>query len=172
MSRSVCRHGIRNPIIPYHQRKVFFMTQPIKEGDTIKVNYTGKFPDGEVFDSSEGKSPLTFTVGAGQLIKGFDDSVVGMKIGEKKTCTFSPEEAYGERSEDRIIDMPKANIPPEMTLEKNMVVQLVDQNQNPIPAVVHEIRDDVVRLDVNHPLAGKTLVFDIEIVERESNIIV
>ena len=148
------------------------MTQPIKEGDTIKVNYTGKFPDGEIFDSSEGKTPLTFTVGAGQLIKGFDDAVIGMKTGEKKTCTLAPEEAYGERSEDRIIDMPKANIPPDMNLEEGMVVQLVDQNQNPIPAIIHEICDEVIRMDVNHPLAGKTLVFDIEIVERESNIIV
>lgn len=141
------------------------MTQPIKEGDTISVNYTGRLTNGEVFDSSEGKPPLTFTVGAGQLIKGFDDAVIGMKTGEKKTVTLAPEDAYGDHSEDRIIDMPKANIPPDMNLSEGMMVQLVDQNKNPIPAVVHEICEDVVRMDVNHPLAGKTLVFDIEIVE-------
>lgn len=141
------------------------MSEPIKAGDKISVNYTGRFENGEIFDSSEGKQPLSFTVGAGQLIKGFDDAVIGMTVGEKKQVTLAPEEGYGTRREDHIIDMPKENIPADMKLEAGMMVQLMDRDNNPIPAVVHEIREAVVRIDVNHPLAGKTLIFDIEIVE-------
>ncbi|MBN2283329.1 MAG: peptidylprolyl isomerase [Deltaproteobacteria bacterium] len=141
------------------------MSEPIKAGDRISVNYTGRFENGEIFDSSEGKEPLNFTVGAGQLIKGFDDAVIGMTVGEKKQVTLAPEEGYGTRREDRIIDMPKENIPADMKLEAGMMVQLMDRNNNPIPAVVHEICEAVVRIDVNHPLAGKTLIFDIEVVE-------
>lgn len=141
------------------------MTEAIKTGDTISVNYTGKFEDGEVFDTSEGRTPLVFTVGAGQLISGFDDAVVGMKVGDKKTITISPEEGYGERREELVVDMPASNIPPDMNLTVGMQVQLVDQSGNPIPAYVQEIGDDVIKMDVNHPLAGKTLVFEFEIVE-------
>ncbi len=141
------------------------MTEAIKTGDTISVNYTGKFDNGEVFDTSEGQAPLVFTVGAGQLICGFDNAVVGLKKGDKKTFTVSPEEGYGEHSEDLVVDMPKSNIPPDMNLTVGTQVHLVDQSGNPIPAFVKEICDDVVKMDVNHPLAGKTLVFDIEIAE-------
>lgn len=141
------------------------MTKAIAPGDTISVNYTGKFESGDLFDSSEGRDPLKFTVGAGQLIKGFDSAVVGMAVGEKKTVTVSPAEAYGERREDHVVDFPKANIPQDMQLEVGMIVEMSDQSGRPIPVIVTEILDDVVKMDVNHPLAGKTLVFDIEIVE-------
>jgi peptidylprolyl isomerase len=141
------------------------MTDAIKPGDTISVNYTGRFEDGDVFDTSEGRSPLVFTVGAGQLISGFDSAVVGLKSGDKKTITIAPEDGYGEHREDLVIDMPASNIPPDMDLTEGMQVQLVDQSGNPIPAIVQEIGDDVVKMDVNHPLAGKTLLFDIEIME-------
>jgi len=141
------------------------MTKVIAPGDTIGVHYTGRFEGGDVFDSSEGRPPLTFTVGAGQLIKGFDDAVVGMVPGEKKTVTVSPKEGYGKRREDHVVDFPKANIPQDMKLEVDMIVQMSDQSGRPIPVIVTEILDDVVRMDVNHPLVGKTLVFDIEFVE-------
>lgn len=141
------------------------MAETITTGDTISVHYTGRLENNEVFDSSEGRVPLVFTVGAGQLIKGFDDAVVGMAPGEKKTVTVEPEKGYGERREDHVVDFPKANIPPDLALEIGMVVQMSDQSGNPIPVIVTEILDDVVKLDVNHPLAGKTLTFDIEIVE-------
>ena len=141
------------------------MTKAIAPGDTISVHYTGKFESGDLFDSSEGREPLKFTVGAGQLVKGFDDAVVGMAVGEKKTVTVSPKEGYGERREDHVVDFPKANIPQDMKLEGGMIVQMSDQSGRPIPVIVTEILDDVVKMDVNHPLAGKTLVFDIEIVE-------
>lgn len=141
------------------------MAETITTGDTISVHYTGRLENNEVFDSSEGRAPLVFTVGAGHLIKGFDDAVVGMAPGEKKTVTISPDEAYGERREDHIVDFPKANIPPDLALEIGMVVQMSDQSGRPIPVIVTEILNDVVKLDVNHPLAGKTLTFDIEVVE-------
>jgi peptidylprolyl isomerase len=137
----------------------------IKKGDTILVDYTGKFEDGEVFDSSQGREPLKFTVGSGQIIKGFDDAVVGMSVGDKKTVTIAATEAYGEHREDHVIDMPKAHIPEGMDLKAGMAVELMDQDRNPIPAVCTEILEDVVRIDVNHPLAGKTLVFDIEVLK-------
>jgi peptidylprolyl isomerase len=141
------------------------MTDEIKRGDTISVNYTGTLESGEVFDSSEGNPPLKFTVGAGQLIKGFDDAVVGMKKGEKKSVTISPENAYGERKDDHVVDFPTANIPEDMEMTIGMVVQLSDEAGRAFPAVVKEINDDAVKMDVNHPLAGKTLMFDIEIAE-------
>lgn len=141
------------------------MSEAIKNGDTISVHYTGKFESGETFDSSEGRSPLKFTTGAGQLIKGFDNAVIGMNVGDKKTVNIPPAEGYGERNEDMIIDMPKANMPEDMKVEAGMTVQLADQAGNPVPATVHEICEDVIKMDVNHPLAGKTLVFDIEIAE-------
>jgi peptidylprolyl isomerase len=141
------------------------MTEAIKAGDTISVNYTGKLENGEVFDTSEGREPITFTVGAGQLIKGFDDAVIGMKEGDTKSITVTPEEGYGEHRKELVIDMPKTNIPADMDLSIGLPVNLIDQSGNPIPAVVTEILDDVVKMDVNHPLAGRTLVFDIEIVQ-------
>jgi peptidylprolyl isomerase len=141
------------------------MSEAIKNGDTISVNYTGKFESGEVFDTSEGRTPLKFTTGASQLVKGFDNAVIGMCVGDKKTVTIPPAEGYGERDEDRLIDMPKANMPEDMKVEVGMTVQLADQAGNPVPATVHEICEDVIKMDVNHPLAGKTLIFDIEIAE-------
>ncbi len=137
----------------------------IKEGDNIAVHYTGTFEDGEVFDSSRERDALAFTVGAGQMIKGFDKAVMGMKIGETTNITLPPEEAYGESNKDMIFDMPRANFPAEMELEVGMQLQLADQQGQPIPATVADIGDEVVQMDVNHPMAGKTLNFDIEIVE-------
>lgn len=141
------------------------MADQIKLGDTISVNYTGKLEDGEVFDSSDGSSPLKFTVGTGQLIKGFDDAVIGMKQGDKKTVTIAPENAYGERRDDQVVDLPRAKIPEDMQMAVGMAVQLSDESGRAFPAVVTEINDDAVKMDVNHPLAGKALIFDIEIAE-------
>jgi len=136
-----------------------------KKGDNVKVHYKGTLTSGEQFDSSEGREPLAFTVGAGQMIKGFDEAIPGMAVGEKKTINISPENAYGEKNKDAIIEFPKSNIPAEMNLEPGMRLQLQNEAGHPIPVVVTEIKDDVVILDANHELAGKELVFDIELVE-------
>ena len=140
------------------------MSRTIKEGDSISVHYTGRLESGEIFDSSQGRSPLAFTVGSGQLIRGFDHAVMGMAVGEKKTVTLLPADAYGERQEDLFVDLRKKHIPEGMDLEVGMVVELSDGGQNMIPAFVQEIHDEFVRMDLNHYLAGKVLVFDIEIV--------
>lgn len=137
----------------------------VKKGDQVSVHYTGKLTNGEQFDSSTGRDPLSFTVGAGQMIKGFDDAVVGMEVGEKKVVSISPKEAYGEKNDEAIIEFPKANVPAEMALEVGMKLQLQDQSGRPFPVVVSEIKDEVIVLDANHELAGKELVFDIELVE-------
>ena len=141
------------------------MTDTIKSGDTIRVGYTGKLENGEIFDTSEGREGLKFTVGAGQLIRGFDQAVMGMKTGEQKTVTIPPEEGYGPRFEDRIIAIPATAIPDEMKLEVGMQLQLADPNGQPIMATVAEIEKEAVKMDINHFLAGKTLVFDIKIEE-------
>ncbi len=141
------------------------MKEAIKNGDTISVHYTGKFETGEVFDTSEGRVPLKFTVGMGQLIKGIDDVVLDMNVGDKKTVNVPPEQGYGERNENLLVDMPKANMSEDMKVEVGMSVHLADQDGNQVPATVHEICEDVIKMDINHPLAGKTLIFDIEIAE-------
>lgn len=141
------------------------MTDTIKTGDTISVDYTGKKDDGSVFDTSEGKTPLKFTVGAGMLIKGFDDAVVGMKKGESKTVVIPPDEAYGPRHEDAMVEIPRDRIPEDLPLAEGVTLQLQDPNGRPVPAVVAEITDEVVKMDVNHVLAGETLTFDITIKE-------
>lgn len=136
-----------------------------KKGDQVKVHYTGKLTSGEQFDSSANREPLAFTVGAGQMIKGFDEAIPGMEVGDKKTINISPENAYGQQNMDAIIEFPKENIPGDMKLEKGMKLQLQNQEGQPIPVVVQEVKDEVVVLDANHELAGKELVFDIELVE-------
>ncbi len=139
--------------------------QQVKEGDVVKVHYTGKLTTGENFDSSTGREPLEFTVGAGQMIKGFDAALPGMAVGDKKTINIAAEDAYGERSEDAIIPFPKENVPEDMKLEPGMTLTLSNQEGQPIPVIVLEVKEDAVILDANHFLAGKELIFDIELVE-------
>lgn len=135
-----------------------------KNGDNVKVHYTGKLTSGEQFDSSAGREPLEFTVGAGQMIKGFDAAIPGMAIGDKKTINIPAAEGYGERSEEAVIPFPKENVPADMKLEPGMQLTLSNQMGQPVPVVVLEVKDDVIMLDANHFLAGKELVFDIELV--------
>ncbi len=137
----------------------------VKEGDVVKVHYTGKLVNGEQFDSSVGREPLEFTVGAGQMIKGFDDAMPGMNLGEKKTINIAPEDAYGPRSEEAIIEFPKENVPADMVLEPGMPLTLSNQAGQPVPVIVVEVKDDIIILDANHFLAGQELIFDIELVE-------
>src|ERR1700712_4132464 len=139
--------------------------QQVKKGDVVKVHYTGKLTNGEQFDSSTGRSPLEFTVGAGQMIKGFDNAMPGMSVGEKKTVNISPDEGYGHTSDDAIIEFPRQNVPPDRPLEVGIKLELRDEHGHPVPVTVAAIKDDVVVLDANHSLAGKELVFDIELVE-------
>ncbi len=141
------------------------MTEAIKTGDTISVHYTGKLESGKVFDSSEGKTPLKFTVGSGMLIKGFDSAVMGMQVGEKTTVVIEPEQGYGARNEEMVVDIPRKSIPEDLPLTIGIQVQLQDPNGQPMMATIAKVGDENVKMDLNHFLAGKTLEFDISIVE-------
>lgn len=133
----------------------------VKEGDTVKVHYTGTLEDGSQFDSSQGKDPLEFVVGGGQMIAGFDKGVLGMTVGEKKSITLGPEDAYGYPSDERIMEVDKSNFPPDLQLEVGMELS----GPGGFPVKVMEITDSAVTIDANHPLAGKTLIFELELVE-------
>jgi peptidylprolyl isomerase len=137
----------------------------VKHGDVVKVHYTGKLVNGDQFDSSEGREPLEFTVGAGQMIKGFDAAMPGMEVGDKKTVNIPAADAYGEKDPTAIIEFPKENVPADMKLEQGMQLTLSNQEGQPFPVVVTEIKEDIIVLDANHFLAGQELVFDIELVE-------
>lgn len=137
----------------------------VKKGDVVRVHYTGTLLDGTQFDSSVGRNPLEFTVGAGQMIAGFDAGVLGMTVGEKKTLQIDPENAYGPSNPEAIIEFPKENVPAEMQLEVGMQLNLQNQYGQPVPVVVLEVKDDVIIMDANHSLAGKDLIFEVELVE-------
>ena len=137
----------------------------VKKGDTVKVHYHGKLTDGTTFDSSEGREPLEFEVGAGMMIKGFDDGVLDMNVGEKKTISIAPEDAYGPSDPDNIIEFPISNFPEDMKPEAGMQLNMRDNTGNTFPVVISEVKEESVLLDANHPLAGKELIFDIELVE-------
>jgi len=134
-------------------------------GDTVRVHYTGKLEDGQTFDSSAGGEPIAFQLGAGQVIPGFEEAVVGMAPGERKTITLDPDQAYGEHRDDLVFTVPRTQFPEDMTLEEGLRVTATTQSGQQIDMTVVKLADDAVTLDANHPLAGKTLVFDIELVE-------
>lgn len=138
--------------------------QQVKKGDKVNVHYHGKLKDGTTFDSSEGREPLQFTAGSGQVIKGFDDAVIDMKTGEKKTVSIPVEHAYGERNDDMIMEYPISEFPEDMNPQVGMELQMGDNAGNVFPVVIKEVQGDVVVLDANHPLAGHDLIFDIELV--------
>jgi FKBP-type peptidyl-prolyl cis-trans isomerase 2 len=138
--------------------------QQVKSGDTVSVHYHGKLTDGSTFDSSEGREPLQFTVGEGQVIKGFDDALIDMKVGDKKTVQIPVADAYGDRRDDMLMEYPKNDFPPDMKPEAGMQLQMSDNQGNVFPVVIAEVLEDAVVLDANHPLAGQDLVFDLELV--------
>jgi peptidylprolyl isomerase len=141
--------------------------QQVKKGDKVKVHYHGRLNNGETFDKSEGREPLEFEVGSGMVIKGFDDGVTGMTVGEKKTINIPFVEAYGPLNPDMVIDMPKDRFPQDMALEIGMPLAMSDGQGQQFQVVIKEIKDEVVVLDANHPLAGQDLVFDLELVGIE-----
>ena len=136
-----------------------------KSGDTVKIHYTGTLDDGSEFDSSAGREPLEFSIGGGRVIAGFNSAVDGMTVGESKTVTIPAGEAYGERHEQMIQQVPKTALPDDMKPEVGMQLQSQDPDGQIINVVVSEVSADTVTLDGNHPLAGKALTFAIELVE-------
>ena len=144
------------------------MAQEVKAGDTVKVHYHGKLTDGTTFDSSEGRSPLEFEVGGGMVIKGFDDGVLGMTVGQKKTIEIPVEDAYGPRDPQAIIEFPIDRFPPNIKPEVGMQLAMNNGAGQQMPVVIVEVKPDAVVLDANHQLAGQDLVFDLELVEINS----
>ena len=140
------------------------MTQA-KQGDTVKIHYTGTLDDGTVFDSSEGRDPLSFTIGSGQVIPGFDEAVTGMAKDEKKNVTIPADQAYGPRNDEMVIQVPRDQVPPDINPEEGQKLQMQGPDNQPVMVVITEVTEEHVMLDANPPLAGKDLTFDIQLVE-------
>ena len=138
------------------------MGQP--DGQTVLVHYTGTLPDGSEFDSSRGRAPLQFTVGTGEVIPGFDEAVRGLEIGESVTVTIPAAQAYGERHPEAMHQFPRDAFPPEPEPQVGWMVELENDEGQRMPAAVAEVTDEYILLDMNHPLAGHDLTFEIELV--------
>ena len=138
------------------------MSGTIEQDTVASVRYTGSFLDGEIFDSSEGKEPLTFLVGHGHMISGFEQEMLGAKVGEIREFTLTPDRAYGQRNEDAIQKIERSNFPEGMDIEVGMVVG-AHSDQGPIQFTIKDIDGDVVVADFNHQMAGKTLRFEVEV---------
>ena len=136
-----------------------------KQGDTVHIHYTGSLEDGEVFDSSTGRDPLSFTIGSGQVIPGFEEAVSGMTIDEKKNVTIPVEKAYGPRNEELVMTVPKDQVPPDLNPEVGQKLQMQGPDNTPVVVEVTEVEEEHIKLDANPPLAGKDLIFDIELVQ-------
>jgi len=138
----------------------------VQAGNTVKVDYTGTLEDGTVFDSSINHGqPLEFQVGSGQLIKGFDTAILGMKKGEEKEIKLQPGEAYGESRSELIKDIPKSELPPGQEFKEGTTLMMNLPNGMQIPLKVKDVKEDAITFDLNHPLAGKVLMFKIKILE-------
>ena len=140
------------------------MTQ-VKTGDTVRIHYTGTLSDGSTFDSSAGRDPLEFQVGSGQIIPGLDKAIPGMTVGDKKTVQVPAGEAYGEKNPQAMQSVPRAEIPAHIPLDLGTQLQVQTPTGQTLPVTVVEVTETEVTLDANHPLAGKDLTFDIELVE-------
>ncbi len=138
----------------------------VKKGNKVKVEYIGSLEDGTVFDSSEmHDEPLEFTVGSGQLIKGFDNAVVGMKIGEQKEIRLPPNDAYGQHNPDFVKDMPRGCFPENQEIQPGMIFMVTLQSGRKVPVFVSKVSENIVTVDLNPPLAGKTLIFRIKLLQ-------
>lgn len=141
------------------------MMPQAKTGDTVRVHYTGTLDDGSVFDSSQGREPLEFTLGEQRVIAGFESAVDGLNVGENVTTRIPPEEAYGDRREDLVLEVEREQFPPDIEPEVGMQLALQQPNGQPVPVTVTDVSDNAIVLDANHRLAGQTLTFNIELVE-------
>ncbi len=139
----------------------------VSEGDTVQIHYTGKLQDGSVFDQTEDNDPLSFTVGSGDIIPGFEQAVRGMEEDEEKTVTIEAEDAYGERDESRVQQYSRETLPENFQPEKGQVLALQDQEGRQIPVTIKDFDEENITVDLNHPLAGKELTFEIKVVGIE-----
>ena len=140
------------------------MTQA-KSGDTVRIHYTGTLDNGTQFDSSDGRDPLEFALGGGQVIPGFDSAVDGMAVGENKSVTIQPDQAYGERHEQLVQQVPRSALPEDLEPQVGMGLQSQSPDGQVMNLVITEVADETITVDANHPLAGQALTFAIELVE-------
>lgn len=137
----------------------------VKSGDTVRIHYTGTLNDGTVFDSSDGRDPLEFTVGSGQIIPGLDKAIPGMTPGDEKTVPVPADEAYGPHHPEGVTEIPRGDIPADIPLETGIMLQMSTPDGRQIPVTVTDVTEEKVTIDANHQLAGKDLTFNIELVE-------
>lgn len=137
------------------------------KGNKVKVHYTGKLNDGTVFDSSENREPLEFVLGEGNMIQGFDAAVEGMELGSQKSVLIPSVEAYGDKRDDMLVDIPIDQVPADIKPEVGMDLSIQNQEGQPMPVKVVNVDQEKITLDANHPLAGQDLTFDIKLVEIE-----
>ena len=135
------------------------------KGNKVKVHYTGKLNDGTVFDSSENREPLEFVLGEGNMIQGFDAAVQGMELGSEKSVLIPSVEAYGDKREDMLVDIPIDQVPADIKPEVGMDLSIQNQEGQPMPVKVVNVDQEKITLDANHPLAGQDLTFEIKLVE-------
>lgn len=140
------------------------MMNTVQNGDTIQIHYKGTLTDGSVFDSSEGREPLKFTVGASQVIAGMDAGVVGMSLGERKTLMIPVTEAYGPINPAARQDMPRDQFPDDIPMERGTPIQVQTEDGQAMVVQIYDFTDETVTLDANHPLAGHDLTFEVELV--------
>lgn len=136
----------------------------VKANDTVKVHYTGTLSNGQVFDTSEGKEPLEFTLGQGQIIPGFESAVIGMEVEEQKTVNIPSDQAFGQRVPELIQEVPKADLPEEIKPEVGMQLMSQTPDGQQTPLVITEVKEETIIVDANHPLAGQDLTFDFTVV--------
>lgn len=136
-----------------------------KSGDTVRIHYTGTLDDGTQFDSSAGRDPLEFALGGGQVIPGFDSAVTGMSVGDQKTVTINPDDAYGKRHDQLVQQVPKDTLPDNVDPAVGMRLQSQSPDGQVMNLVIVDIDDESITLDANHPLSGQALTFAIELVE-------
>lgn len=136
---------------------------PVKQGDTVQVNYTGKLSDGTVFDTSIDRHPLQVTLGKGALIAGFEKAVIGMNAGEKKTVIIPSAEAYGPRQESAVVSVERKNFPGNFEPQVGQRLELTQEDDSNVLVTVADLTETTITLDANHPLAGKDLTFEIEL---------
>ncbi len=136
-----------------------------KNGDTVRVHYTGTLEDGTEFDSSRDREPLEFTLGQRQTIEGFENAILGMKVGEKKTVNIPPDQAYGEYNEAWVVEMERSEFPEDLTIEIGQQLSMVSQDGRAFNVTVIAVSETTITVDANHRLAGKDLTFEIELVE-------
>ena len=140
----------------------------VKANDTVKVHYTGRLNNGTVFDSSLGREPLEFTIGQKMVIPGFEEGVIGMTVGETRTVSIASQDAYGPYLEDLVGSIRRTQIPPNIDLQVGAMLQMQTPDGGNMLVVIKELTDEMVTLDANHPLAGKDLAFEINLLEIAS----